>query len=168
MVVAAMGMLMFGVFQKSGEEALAVKTSSQAGLMSVCVIAITAILVFALANRPMDAFGGMFVSDPFSVFFKFLILISVAMALFMSRDYLVRHNVARFEYAVLVLFATVGMMMMVSAGDLMSLYLGLELQSLSLYVIAAFRGRISAPPRRVWNILFWALSLRACCCTARP
>ena len=67
----------------------------------------------------------------------------------MSRDYLVRHNVARFEYAVLVLFATVGMMMMVSVGDLMSLYLGLELQSLSLYVIAAFGGRISAPPRRV-------------------
>ena len=115
--------------------------------MSVCVIAITAILVFALANRPMDAFSGMFVSDPFSVFFKFLILISVAMALFMSRDYLVRHNVARRIRG----FGAFRHRRHDDDGfrrrsdEPLS---GLELQSLSLYVIAAFRG-ISAPPRRV-------------------
>jgi NADH-quinone oxidoreductase subunit N len=57
----------------------------------------------------------------------------------MSEDYMRRRNLARFEYPILVSFAVVGMMMMVSAGDLMALYMGLELQSLSLYVVAALR-----------------------------
>jgi NADH-quinone oxidoreductase subunit N len=57
----------------------------------------------------------------------------------MAQDYLERHKIARFEYPILILFATLGMMMMISANNLMSLYLGLELQSLSLYVIASFQ-----------------------------
>ncbi len=60
-------------------------------------------------------------------------------ALVLSVDYLEREGVARFEYPVLVVFATIGMLIMVSANDLMSLYVGLELQSLSLYVVAAIR-----------------------------
>lgn len=139
LVVAAMGLLMFGVFQRADDQALSVKVSGQAGLMSICILAITAVLVFVMTSQPTVAFGGLFIADPFAVFFKTLILISVAMALYMSQDYLARHGIARFEYAVLVLFATVGMMMMVSAGNLMSLYLGLELQSLALYVIASFQ-----------------------------
>lgn len=85
------------------------------------------------------AFGGMFVDDAFSRFAKVAILLSAASVLVMSQEYMLRRNLLRFEYPVLVVLASVGMMMMVSAGDLMALYMGLELQSLSLYVVAALR-----------------------------
>ena len=85
------------------------------------------------------AFGGMFVDDGFARFAKVVILVSAASVLLMSQDYMLRRGLLRFEYPLLVALAVVGMMMMVSAGDLMSLYMGLELQSLSLYVIAALR-----------------------------
>ena len=81
----------------------------------------------------------MFVSDGFGDFMKMITLIGAALTLSMSCRYMEQENMARFEFPVLVLFATLGMMMMISAGDLISLYMGLELQSLSLYVIAAFR-----------------------------
>lgn len=85
------------------------------------------------------AFGGLFVDDPFSRFAKVTILVSAAAVMLMAQDYMSRRGLLRFEFPVLVTLASVGMMTMVSAGDLMSLYMGLELQSLSLYVIAAMR-----------------------------
>jgi NADH-quinone oxidoreductase subunit N len=68
-----------------------------------------------------------------------LVLIGSALAIVLSFRFQERHDMARFEYAILIVFATLGMMMMISANDLISLYVGLELQSLSLYVIAAFQ-----------------------------
>ncbi|MBE1284838.1 MAG: NADH-quinone oxidoreductase subunit NuoN [Rhodobacteraceae bacterium] len=85
------------------------------------------------------AFGGMFVDDGFARFAKVAILLSAAAVLVMSQDYMSRRGLLRFEYPLLVALAAVGMMMMVSAGDLMALYMGLELQSLALYVVAALR-----------------------------
>ncbi len=85
------------------------------------------------------AFGGAFIDDAFSRFAKVTILLSAAAILLLSQDYMTRHGLFRFEYPILVALAVVGMMMMVSAGDLMALYMGLELQSLSLYVVAALR-----------------------------
>jgi NADH-quinone oxidoreductase subunit N len=85
------------------------------------------------------AFDGMFVADSFSRFAKVTILLSAAAVLVMSEQYMVARNLLRFEYPLLVVFAVVGMMVMVSAGDLMSLYMALELQSLSLYVVASLR-----------------------------
>ena len=85
------------------------------------------------------AFGGMFLDDAFARFAKVLILLSAAAVLLMSQDYMQRRGLLRFEYPVLVTLSAVGMMVMVSAGDLMSLYMGLELQSLALYVVAALR-----------------------------
>jgi len=73
------------------------------------------------------------------VFMKMLILLGSFLAIVMSHGYIHREGMARFEYPVLIIFATLGMLMMVSANDLISLYIGLELQSLSLYVIAAFQ-----------------------------
>ena len=70
---------------------------------------------------------------------KILVLLGAALTMIMSLGYIEREQMDRFEFPVLMLFATLGMLMMVSANDLISLYLGLELQSLSLYVIAAFR-----------------------------
>lgn len=86
-----------------------------------------------------EAFGGMFIDDGFSRFAKVAILLSAAAVLVMSQDYMTRRGLLKFEYPLLIALAAVGMMMMVSAGDLMSLYMGLELQSLSLYVVAALR-----------------------------
>ncbi len=85
------------------------------------------------------AFGGMFVDDGFARFAKITILLSAAAVLLMSESYMQRRGLLRFEYPILVALAVVGMMVMVSAGDLMALYMGLELQSLALYVVASLR-----------------------------
>ena len=85
------------------------------------------------------AFGGMFVDDAFSLFAKVTILFLAAAVLLMSEEYMTRRDLLRFEYPLLVALAAVGMMVMVSAGDLMALYMGLELQSLALYVVASLR-----------------------------
>jgi NADH-quinone oxidoreductase subunit N len=81
----------------------------------------------------------MFVDDAFARFAKVVILLSSAGVLVMAQDYMARRDLDRFEYPILVTLAVVGMMVMVSAGDLMTLYMGLELQSLALYVMAAMR-----------------------------
>ncbi|MFT4715197.1 MAG: NADH-quinone oxidoreductase subunit N [Paracoccaceae bacterium] len=85
------------------------------------------------------AFDGAFISDGYARFAKVMILFSAAVILMLSQEYMKKHKLLKFEFPILISLAVVGMMMMVSAGDLMSLYMGLELQSLSLYVIAAFR-----------------------------
>ncbi len=105
-----------------------------AGLM-----ALLAIWIATNGDGTNVAFNGMFVDDGFARFAKVAILLSAAAVLVMSQDYMARRGLLRFEYPLLVALAAVGMMMMVSAGDLMSLYMGLELQSLSLYVVAALR-----------------------------
>jgi NADH-quinone oxidoreductase subunit N len=106
----------------------------------------TAVLFVALAlwigvggEGERSAFGGMFTDDPFARFAKVTILVSAAAVLVMSMEYMQRRDLLRFEYPILISLSVVGMMMMVSAGDLMSLYMGLELQSLALYVVAAMR-----------------------------
>ena len=86
-----------------------------------------------------DAFGGMFVDDAFARFAKVTILLSAAAVLVIGLDRMAQSDILRFEYPILITLAVIGMMMMVSAGDLMALYMGLELQSLALYVVAALR-----------------------------
>ncbi len=99
--------------------------------------------VFALwigsGSGTTPAFGGSFVDDAFSRFAKVVILLSAASVLVIGQDYMSRRGILRFEYPVLIALAAIGMMVMVSAGDLISLYMGLELQSLALYVVAALR-----------------------------
>ncbi|WP_375255321.1 NADH-quinone oxidoreductase subunit NuoN [Yoonia sp.] len=85
------------------------------------------------------AFGGMFIDDGFGRFAKVVILVSAAAVLLMSERYMQRRGLLKFEYPILLALAVVGMMVMVSAGDLMALYMGLELQSLALYVVASLR-----------------------------
>ncbi len=85
------------------------------------------------------AFGGSYVDDAFARFAKVVILLSAAAVLVMSEGYMSRRDLLRFEYPILVALAAVGMMVMVSAHDLIVLYMGLELQSLALYVVASLR-----------------------------
>ena len=108
------------------------------GISMAVVGALVAAGVLVLGQGEGTGFLGQFVSDAFARFAKLLILLGAALAIVLSLDFNEREGLARFEYPVLMLFSTVGMMLMVSANDLMTLYLGLELLSLSLYVIAAF------------------------------
>ena len=85
------------------------------------------------------AFDGMFNDDGFARFAKVTILLSAGAVLVLGQEYMARRDILRFEYPLLVALAVVGMMVMVSAGDLMALYMGLELQSLALYVVASLR-----------------------------
>ncbi|ANK81194.1 MAG: NADH-quinone oxidoreductase subunit N [Rhizobiales bacterium NRL2] len=132
LAIASMVLLMVGVFNKS---ATAVRVTCWLAVLSMIVA-----LVLVVAS-PQDGvtFAGMFVSDAFARFVKVLILAGSAVSIIMSMSFIEREQMNRFEYPVLVTIATLGMMMMVSASDLISLYLALELQSLPLYVLAAFR-----------------------------
>ena len=131
--VYAMAALLFGVYR--GKDALTgVLTWATAGLF-----VLLAAFVALRNGEGALAFGGMFIDDAFARFAKVVVLLSAAGVLVMARDYMARRDMARFEYPILIALSVVGMMMMVSAGDLLSLYLGLELQSLSLYVVAALR-----------------------------
>ena len=84
------------------------------------------------------AFHGMFLADSFTMFVKLVILVSAALGIVVSLDYNEHENLRRFEFPVLIVFCTVGMMLMASAANMITLYIGTELMSLSLYVLAAF------------------------------
>jgi NADH-quinone oxidoreductase subunit N len=84
------------------------------------------------------AFGGAIVGDAFISFVKLLVLVGAAVVILMSQGFVVREKMARFEFPILIVFAVLGMMIMVSAGDFIALYMGTELQSLALYVLASF------------------------------
>ena len=129
----AMAALMAGAFM--GKDKVAVP------IVWATVAAFVLLAAWIGLGRTADtmAYGGMFLNDGFARFAKVVVLLSAAAVLAMGQDYMLRRDLLRFEYPVLVALATVGMMMMVSAGDLMALYMGLELQSLALYVIAAIR-----------------------------
>ena len=103
------------------------------------VLVAVGLYVGFLPEGTRTAFDGSFVSDGFARFAKVVILFGAAAALAMSHDYLTKTGLMKFEFPVLILLATVGMMVMVSARDLIVLYVGLELQSLALYVVASFR-----------------------------
>ncbi|GAB4231163.1 MAG: NADH-quinone oxidoreductase subunit NuoN [Methyloligellaceae bacterium] len=128
----AMALLMLGVFRREEED-------SALAWSAVAILLLAAALILRQDGSETSLFGGTFVMDGFARFMKVLTLLGSAVALFMSFDYLRDARLLKFEYPVLVLLATLGMLMMISANDLIALYLGLELQSLSLYVIASFR-----------------------------
>ncbi|WP_414898172.1 NADH-quinone oxidoreductase subunit NuoN [Rhodovulum sp. YEN HP10] len=98
-----------------------------------------AVWIGVTAGPTRTAFGGALIDDGFARFAKVVVLASAALVMLMSHDYMRRQKTLLFEFPVLITLGVVGMMLMVSAGDLMMLYMGLELQSLALYVVAAIR-----------------------------
>ena len=131
--VFAMLSLLIGVYRGQDKRTANI-TFVTAGLM-----VITGIWMLFDGSPSETTFNKMFIDDAFSRFAKALVLLSSAAVLVMSLGYMLRHNLGRFEYPILIIFSVVGMMFMVSANDLMILYLGLELQSLALYVVASMR-----------------------------
>ncbi len=126
----AMLLLMYGVFKKGD-------ANDHVTLGAVVSLAFVASLVIFSGEGKVTAFGGAFVVDTFARVMKVMALFGSAVAIVLSSHFMKRVKMARFEYPILVMLASVGMMMMISANDLISLYVGLELQSLSLYVVAA-------------------------------
>src|SRR5271155_4512075 len=127
----AMALLLLGVFRGEGSTRL---------VSWLAVVLLLAVLVVSglSGGERLVGFYGMFVTDAFAVFMKALVLIGSAVSIILALHYNEAQKIARFEFPVLILLATTGMMVMVSANDLITLYLGLELQSLALYVVASF------------------------------
>jgi len=109
-------------------------------LIGVLAIGVLLLAIATVVVHPEGVlFNGMFINDGFARYMKVLVLGGSAFSLVLAFSSAKAEGLAKFEYSVLVLLATLGMMMMVSANDLMTLYVGLELQSLSLYVVAAMK-----------------------------
>jgi NADH-quinone oxidoreductase subunit N len=130
LAIGAMLLLLIGV-------ALGERSSGLVNGLCVLVMAIVAMMLSTLPPGKHVLFGGSFVVDDFARFLKLLALIGSTGALVMSFDYLKLERQEKFEFGILILLSTLGMMMLISAADLIALYLGLELMSLSLYVVAA-------------------------------
>ena len=126
----AMALLLLGVMTRKEQGELVLG-------LAMLVIIVAGVFV-AKGQGTETAFNGSFIVDPFARLMKLLTLTGAAAALLMSLDYWRGQGELKFEFPVLVLLATTGMMMMISPNDLISLYVGLELQSLALYVLAAF------------------------------
>src|SRR3954447_13065162 len=126
----AMLMLMLGVFM--GER-------SGRFVNSLCILVLVgaAAALIAVPVGQHALFSGSFVLDDFARFLKMLTLIGSAGALIVSLDWLASERQQRFEYGALFLLSTLGMLVLISAADLIALYLGLEMMSLALYVVAA-------------------------------
>ena len=105
---------------------------------SLATVIAAAAATFALAGEPRLVYSGMFVVDDFSVFFKAVFYLATGLCVLMSPRYLEEEDIARGEYYVLLLFALSGMMIMASGLDLLSIYVGMELQALCIYVLTGF------------------------------
>ncbi|MBV8119558.1 MAG: NADH-quinone oxidoreductase subunit NuoN [Alphaproteobacteria bacterium] len=127
----AMALLLFGAFR--GEH-----STRQVSRGAVVALVVVFIVDLGQGSAPRVGFDGMFVSDAFALFMKSLVLIGSAITILMSLQYDEDERIARFEFPVLVMLSTTGMMVMISANDLIILYVGLELQNLALYVAASF------------------------------
>jgi len=107
--------------------------------LGVAIIALAAMFVPGIRDAGGTAFHGLFVADSFAAFAKIVIFIGAAVSMLAAMSWFGRDKDYRAEYPVLILFSTIGMAMMVSAADLLTLYVGLELQSLAAYVLASFQ-----------------------------
>jgi NADH-quinone oxidoreductase subunit N len=130
LAAGAMVLLMIGAFR--GQQTTALVTG-----LAICLLIVVGVLELTLPAGKLTTFGGSFIVDNFARFLKILALIGSAVTLILSREYLSDPSRRIFEYPILVLLSTLGMMVLISAGDLIMLYLGLELMSLALYVVAA-------------------------------
>jgi NADH-quinone oxidoreductase subunit N len=132
LAVGAMALLMVGAFDK-------LKRYQTLYGIAIALLLLAALMVAYLPAGTLTTFGGSFVVDDFARFLKILALLGSAAAVAMSTDYFTAERLDVFEYPILIMLSTVGMMMLISSNDLIALYLGLELMSLSLYVAAAIQ-----------------------------
>src|SRR5262245_34224568 len=153
LALGAMALLMLGVYHRSE------RLESLTNACAIALLVLVGILVLLLPSGRLVSFGGSFVVDGFARVMKILSLIGSAAAIAMSPSYLAAEKQEKFEYAILILLSTLGMMLLASAADLIALYLGLELMSLSLYVLAAIdRDSVRATEAGLKYFVLGALS----------
>ncbi|MDO9077805.1 MAG: proton-conducting transporter membrane subunit, partial [Brevundimonas sp.] len=129
LAVGGLVLLMLGAFM--GDKSARFISVLSVGLL----VAATAVAV----TGPLGmAFNGAYVADPLAVYGKAVIFLSSAVAIVLGDGWMKRSRIAKFEYPILIVLASAGMGMMASSGDLISLYVGIELHSLALYVLAAY------------------------------
>src|SRR6266566_6552728 len=131
LAVGAMALLMVGAI--SGE-----RSTRLVSWLAIAVLILALVVSLLYGGERRLGFYGMFVTDAFALFMKALVLIGSAVTILIGMRYNEEQGIARFEFPVLILLATAGMMVMISANDLITLYVGLELQNLALYVVASF------------------------------
>jgi NADH-quinone oxidoreductase subunit N len=134
LTVASLALLMVAAF--AGD-----RSSRLITWLSVLSFVVAAFFVQGVVDAGGVGFDGLYIADSFAAFSKILIYIAAAASLIAAQSWFARDGVFRAEYPILILLSSVGMGMMVSAGDLLTLYIGLELQSLSAYVLASFHRR---------------------------
>ncbi len=132
LAVAGLVLLVLGVFHGD-------KATSAISWLCAIAFGVAAVLLLMTGWERVTILNGMFVMDKFGGVVKLMLLFGLIVSTLLSVQYLQEEKFARFEYPILMLFAGLGMMLMVSAHDLISLYMGLELQSLALYVLASIR-----------------------------
>src|SRR6202162_2873692 len=128
--LGAMALLMLGAYGDA-------RTARVIDGLAIALLIAAGVILYLLPAGKLVSFNGSFVVDNFARFLKILALAGSAAAIALSLDYAKHEGQQRFEYAVLIVLSTLGMMMLISAADLIALYLGLELMSLPLYVVAA-------------------------------
>ena len=131
LICGGMVLLIYGVFNEKN-------AGPTVSVAAIGVLLAATLLVAASYGQDTTVFAGAFKIDAFSSFSKIVIFAAAAFAIMMSDKYLSADQLSRFEYPILILFAAVGMALMVSANDLIALYMSIETQSLALYILAAF------------------------------
>ena len=135
-ILSAVALVLVLVAAYGGDDAANARRVAHLTLVGI-VLATLAML--SMTSTQSTAFGGMFRADAFAKYMKLLVLMGSFAAVFMSVTPLERDDINKPEFSLLVILALVGMMLMISSNDLMSLYMAVELQSLPLYVVAAMR-----------------------------
>ena len=137
----------FGLICLVAAAACGARVTRHIGILALVAFALAGVTIYTPARflflldgiMPVFAFGGQLIENSFTRFVMAVLLAASSCSILLSWSNFEKDKSARAEYPVLIIFATLGMMLMVAANDLMSLYIGLELQSLALYVLAAFR-----------------------------
>ena len=129
--LSIMFLLMLGVFIK--------KSFKLVNLLSILSLVIAIALVISQTSETVKIFNGSYIIDKFSIFMKILTFLFCIFVLLTSQDYIKKNNIDKIEYPIIILASVLGMILMISSYDLIVFYLGLELQSLSLYILAAFK-----------------------------
>src|SRR5688572_23854806 len=117
---------------------LVVKDKKKLGLFAIAGIGVSGIFLYRLTGIETSAYGGVLVIDPFANFFKLIFLLAAALSIALSLKYLDIERENHGEYYALILFATMGMMFMAGAVDLVTLYIGLETMAIATYVLVGF------------------------------
>ena len=129
--IAIMFLLMLGVFIK--------KSFKLVNLLTILSLIFAIVLILNQPNEIIKIFNESYIIDKLSIFMKVLTLLFCVFVLLLSKDYIKNNSIDKIEYPIIILASTLGMILMISSYDLIIFYLGLELQSLCLYILASFK-----------------------------